>query len=523
MIAASHTRNYPKPVLDSFWFLQMPLNDSLSPLSNELAPAMLRTSLTACLGLALLAGARAGEPEKPPGALNLLKAIDEGFVQVFEKVVPAVVVIEATKAPDEDERESNALDFFFRKGEEPRPPATGDKTEGKTEPRSWRLPTPRSRSEGSGFIVRADGFVVTNNHVIADAEKLTVRLKDGRSFPAKVVGTDDKTDIAIVRIEARDLPIVEWGDSDALRIGQLVCAIGTPFNQDFSFTAGWVSGKGRTNLLGPSSPTILYEDYIQTDAFINPGNSGGPLFDVEGHVIGMNTLINGIGRGLGFAIPAAMLQDVAQQLIARGKVQRPWLGIRIETLGENSALREHISGIDRGVVVDTIEADAPAYKSDLRPADVIVEVDGAKVASARDLQKEVLRKKIGQTIQLTVWRRGATMKIPVATAELPRELAKVANVQPAPAPAPDAESLGLKLKDAATGALVVEIAPESPAARAEILAGDVITAVETQSVANAAACVRAIDGSIRDKPAKGVLLNIDRKGKRTFAVLKTAP
>ena len=480
---------------------------------------MLRPSLTAVVGLALLGTAMAVEPDKAASALNLLRAIDDGFVQVFEKVAPSVVVIEATKAPDEDERENTALEFFLRNGDEEKKP------DGKSEIRPWKAPAPQSRSEGSGFIVRADGFILTNNHVIADAEKLTVRLKDGRTFPAKVVGADDKTDIAVIRIDARDLPTVQWGDSDALRIGQLVCAIGTPFNQDFSFTCGWVSGKGRTNLLGPSSPAILYEDYIQTDAFINPGNSGGPLFDVEGRIIGMNTLINGIGRGLAFAIPSAMLQDVTQQLIASGAVRRPWLGIRIETLGENSALRDHLAGVDRGVVVDTIEADAPAYKSDLRPADVITEVDGAKVATARDLQKEVLRKKIGQTIQLTVWRRGATMKIPVATAELPKELTKVANILPPKAPAADAESLGLKLKDsgAGAGALVIEIAPESPAARAEILAGDVVTAVETLPVTNAAACAKAIDGAMRERHAKGVLLNIERKGKRTFAVLKASP
>ncbi len=479
---------------------------------------MLRPSLTALLGLALLGHIHAAEPEKAAAALSLLKAIDEGFVQVFEKVAPSVVIIEATKAIDDDERDGNVLDFFLRNGEDSR----GDKPDGKAEPRPWKGPVQRSRSEGSGFIIRADGFILTNNHVIADAEKLSVRLKDGRTFPAKVVGTDDKTDIAVLRVEAADLTAIQWGDSDALRVGQLVCAIGAPFNQDFSFTAGWVSGKGRTGLLGPTSPTIIYEDYIQTDAFINPGNSGGPLVDVDGRLIGMNTLINGVGRGLAFAIPSAMLQDVARQLIARGKVQRPWLGIRIETLGENSPLREHISGIDRGVVVDTIESDAPAYKSDLRPADVITEVDGAKVATARDLQKEILRKKIGQVIQLTVWRRGATMKIPVATAELPKELTKVANIPPAKVSVPDADSLGLKLKDfeSGAGAVVVGIVAESAAARAEILAGDVVTAVETKPVANAEACARAIDGRLREHPSKGVLLNIDRKGKRTFAVLK---
>jgi len=481
---------------------------------------MLRSLLTAFLGIALLSQARAADPEKAAAALGVLKAIDEGFVQVYEKVAPAVVVIEATKIREEEEADGNAFDFFFRNGEE-RP--RGEKSAPKADSRPRQPGGPQSRSEGSGFIVQSDGFILTNNHVIADAEKLSVRLKDGRSFPAKLVGADDKSDIAVIRIEARDLPAVQWGDSDAVRVGQLVCAIGTPFNQDFSFTAGWVSGKGRTNLLSPTSAAILYEDYIQTDAFINPGNSGGPLFDVEGRIVGMNTLINGIGRGLAFAIPSTMLRDVAQQLIARGKVQRPWLGIRMETFGDNSPLRDHASGVDRGVIVETIEADSPAYRSDLRAADIITEVDGAKVASARDLQKEILRKKIGQNLQLTVWRRGATMKIAVSTAELPQELTRVANVQPAVPPRSDAESLGLKLQDAAAGALVVEIAPDSAAGHADILAGDVVTAVETQPVADAAACVRAIDLALHEKRAKGVLLNLERRGKRTFAVLKPSP
>ncbi|HEX8296521.1 MAG TPA: trypsin-like peptidase domain-containing protein [Chthoniobacteraceae bacterium] len=482
---------------------------------------MSRHLLIAFATLLLQCPARAADPEKGAAALSLLKALDEGFVQVFEKVAPAVVVIEATKAPEEGSRdEARALEFFFRNGEmEPK------NSSPKEELPPSELPKAPSRSEGSGFIVRADGLILTNNHVIAHAQKLSVRLKDGRSFPAKVVGIDDKTDIAVLRVEAKDLPVVEFGDSDKLRVGQLVCAIGTPFNQDYSFTAGWVSGKGRTNLLGPSTSSILYEDYIQTDAFINPGNSGGPLFDVEGKVIGMNTLINGIGRGLGFAIPAAMLQDISNQLISKGKIRRSWLGIRIETLGETMALREHIAGVETGVVVNTIEADAPAYKSDLRPADVILEVDGAKVGNARDLQKQILRKKIGQMLQLTVWRSGATLKIPVATGELPGEMTRVANVEPPKSRSAPAEALGLTLKDAdaAAGAVISAIAPESLASKAELLVGDVITAIETKPVSGAASCAQALTAAAQSKPGRGLLLNLNRHGKRTFAVLKPGP
>ena len=460
--------------------------------------------------------ARGADAEKGAAALSLLKTLDEGFVQVFEKVAPSVVVIEAVKRAEEEEREPlKGFEFFLDEGKDA--PKTPHANKDAADP--WRLPTPPSRSEGSGFIIRADGIIVTNNHVIADAEKLTVRLRDGRSFPAKVIGTDDRTDIAVLRIEAKDLPAVEMGDSDALRVGQLVCAIGTPFNQDYSFTVGWVSGKGRTNLLGPTTPTILYEDYIQTDAFINPGNSGGPLFDVEGKVVGMNTLINGIGRGLAFAIPAAMLRDVTPQLIATGKMQRPWLGIRMMTLGADTKLRDHITGVDAGVVVQTIEANAPALKSELRAADVITEVDGVKVATNREVQKEILKKKVGQPVQLTVWRGGSILKIAVVTGELPSEIAKAANPAPRKAGEAKLETYGLKLHDAKPGARVVEILPDSPASRVEILAEDVITEVETKAVADAAACAAAINAGIEAKGSKGVVLNIERRGKRIYVVL----
>jgi serine protease Do len=350
-------------------------------------------------------------------ALSLLKQIDQGFVQVFEKVAPSVVIVEAVKK-DEDNADADfsRFDFLFRDRDDGEP----TKETPKEKPRLSR----EIRSEGSGFIIREDGFILTNQHVIADAEKLDVRLKDGRRFPAKLSGVDDNTDIAVIKIEAKGLPAAEMGDSDALKVGQLVCAIGAPFNQDYSFTCGWVSGKGRANLLSPGSRPILYEDYIQTDAFINPGNSGGPLFDVEGRIVGMNTLINGIGRGLAFAIPSAMLVDVSRQLIETGKVRRSCLGVRIETLNDNPNLREQIKGLENGVFVHTIEADAPAYKSDLRSGDVITAVDGVPVVAARDLQKEIVHKKIGQTVQLSVWRTGKSLQIPVTTGELPASLTR---------------------------------------------------------------------------------------------------
>ena len=468
-------------------------------------------TLTAALLLGIPLRA-ADEPAKPAAAVSILKQIDQGFVQVFEKVAPSVVVIEAVKKDDEDDAaDMQRFDIFLRD----RDGGDGEKEAGKE-----RFRQPReSRSEGSGFIIRPDGFILTNVHVVADAEKIDVRLKDGRRFPAKVVGTDDKTDIAVIKIDAKDLTAAELGDSDALKIGQLVCAIGAPFNQDYSFTCGWVSGKGRTNLLGPSSNAILVEDYIQTDAFINPGNSGGPLFDVEGKIVGMNTLINGIGRGLAFAIPSAMLSEVSKQLIAEGKVRRSYIGVRVETLATNPTLREHLQGIDMGVVVYTIEANAPALKSDLRAADVITQVDGVAISFAKDLQKEIVRKKVGQVVQLSVWRAGRMMQIPVTTGELPSNFTKVSTT-PASKPAvPNAGTLGMKLKAGGGHAVVTEVAAESPAARAGLRTDDIITDVESKPVASPAAVFDAIAAGTGKAAKKGVLLNVERKGKRTFVVL----
>ncbi len=446
--------------------------------------------------------------------LSLLKQIDQGFVQVFEKVAPSVVVIEAEKHDDEEEpADIQRFDLFFRDKDG----SEGDKDAGKEKP---RLPH-ESRNEGSGFIIRADGFVLTNVHVVADAERIEVRLRDGRRFPGKVVGADEKTDIAVIKIDAKDLPVAELGDSEALKVGQLVCAIGTPFNQDYSFTCGWVSGKGRTNLLGPSSKAILYEDYIQTDAFINPGNSGGPLFDVEGKVVGMNTLINGIGRGLAFAIPSLMLADISKQLIADGKVRRSWIGVRVETLADNPKLQEHLQGIESGVVVDTIEANAPAFKSDLRPTDVITQVDGVTISVAKDLQKEIVKKKVGQVVQLNVWRSGRTLLIPVTTGELPTPTVTRASTtfteKPSP---PNADKMGMKMKSTEGHAVVTELSPEGPAARAGLRVDDIITEVESKSVANPAAVFEAITAGFGKAGKKGVLLNVERKGKRTFVVLE---
>ncbi len=460
----------------------------------------------------------AADETKPLAAdADLLHRLDAAYVGVFEKVAPAVVIIEANKKQaEEDSQNADGLDLFFRD-----PNGDGGSR------RHFRMPQ-QVRSEGSGFIIRPNGFVLTNFHVIEDAEKIEVKLKDGRHFPAKLIGSDDKTDIAILKIEATNLPSVEMADSDAVRVGQQCFAIGIPYNLDYSFSRGLVSAKGRSNLTGtPNKP--MYEDYIQTDAMINPGNSGGPLFDINGRVIGMNTLINGIGRGLAFAIPSNMLIDVGEQLIANGKVTRPWLGIRIETLGDNANLREHIHGIDKGVVVDTIEPETPAYKSDLRPADVITAVDGVALATARDLQKEILKKKVGQPVELSVWRNGKSIKIAVTTGELPSDVTKVANkTVPKSSPA-SAEAYGMSVRDAgrqpgeksktktAAGVVVTSVEPGSPADEAGIKTDDLIAEVDEKPVANLAEFRKVLSSH---NSTSSVLMLIERKGQKTYAVIK---
>src|SRR5437868_14205506 len=398
----------------------------------------LMRAFLALLFSAAIRAALAASPETaatriiPPAAAepgkDVVHALNNAFAKVFEIVAPSVVIIQVTKKNDGSEG-LNFDDLFFQ-GQPP------DDNSPRRVPRNLQP----VQSEGSGFLVRSDGYIFTNFHVVEGADQVQVKLKDGREFPAKVVGTDEKTDIAVIKIEAANLPVVQLGDSDAVRVGQFAFAIGAPFKLDYTFTYGVVSGKGRSKLLSNGGYNI--SDYLQTDASINPGNSGGPLCDIDGKVIGMNTLINGMNRGLGFAIPVNMAKEIGTELIAGHKIMRPWLGIRIETLGDDPTIRDLFKGADKGVVVRTIEADAPASKSDLRPFDVITHVDGTPIDSDSQQQHEVLKKKIGQSVQLSVWRKGQTIKVPIKTGELPNEIAQASNalpIQPAP---PTQESVG---------------------------------------------------------------------------------
>jgi serine protease Do len=473
----------------------------------------------------VLAAPPAAQPDAAPtvpaeaaeAGKDVVHQLNNAFAKVFEIVAPSVVIIEVSKKADGNE--GSAFDDLFFQG----PPDENNPR------RNFRRSQP-VQSEGSGFIVRPDGYIFTNFHVVEGADKISVKLKDSREFSAKVVGTDEKTDVAVIKIDAKDLPIAQFGDSDAVRVGQFAFAIGAPFKLDYTFTYGVVSGKGRNKLIATGGYSI--SDYLQTDASINPGNSGGPLCDIDGKVVGMNTLINGLNRGLGFAIPSNLVNEIGQQLIAGQKIVRPWLGIRIETLGDDYSIRDLFKGLDHGVIVRSVEADAPAYNSELRPFDVITQVDGAPVTTDAQLQHEILKKKVGQKVELGVWRKGQTMKIAVTTGELPNEIGETAAQQP-PAPnGPREEEInkfGLQVQDLSKevaarlklkvqkGVIVTDVADNSIAAAQDIQREDVITEVDGKAVNDTAGFRTALASA---DPRRGILLYLDRKGSRTFAVLR---
>ncbi len=440
-------------------------------------------------------------------AKDFAHQLNDAYTAVYETVAPAVVVVDVEKSgrAGNPANPMDGFDFFFK----------GPRDESEQP----------DQSEGSGFIVRQDGYIVTNNHVIDGEDKINVKLKDGRTLSAKVIGSDERTDVAVLKIEATGLPTVDFANSDEVKVGQIVCAIGTPYKFAYTFTTGVVSAKGRNELLPDK-----YEDYIQTDAAINPGNSGGPLCDIDGKVIGMNTLIHGLNRGLGFAISSNLAKQVSEQLIASGKIIRPWLGIIIESLNDQNRA-EVFKGVDKGVVVRTIQADTPAAKSDLRPADVITDVDGAPVSSARELQNEILKKKVGAQVNLGVWRNGKKTTVTVTTEELPTDTSKLASGQAPPSPQGEniASTFGVQVQDVTpelkqqlglksdSGVVVTAVTPNSPAAVADIQKGDVITEVGRNQVANTASFQKALADQ-KGKP--NLLLLLDRKGVKTYSIVK---
>ncbi len=451
--------------------------------------------------VSIIISAGFGVPE-----IQALEPREQHAIGLFKRAAAAVVILEV-EMRSEAARSEEATDDVSA------PPRRGMAD---TDARPHTV-----RSEGSGFIVRADGVILTNHHVIARAQSVTVRLRDNRRLRGEVVGSDERSDIAVVRVKARDLPVLDFADGDAAQVGQSVYAIGVPFGQEWSFSAGILSGKNRSRLLSPTSDTPLFEDYLQTDAFINAGHSGGPLLDSEGRVLGMNTLIARVERGLAFAIPSYFLQATLDQILAEGSVRRPWIGVRVETLGESAGLQRRLAGAESGVVVLSIESEGPAFKSELRPADVVQFVDGVRISSSADMQRELFSKKLGTPVVFGVWRMGAVKKISITPHQFPVQEEQRAQLAPKASQSEiSLERLGMVLKAAKPkGVRVESVDANSPADRSQIFAGDLITEIENKPVHSVTDCASAIGASVGRNPAIGILLQVERQGRRIFVLL----
>jgi serine protease Do len=376
----------------------------------------------------------------------------------------------------------------------------------------------KRRSLGSGFIVSDDGYILTNNHVVEKADEITVILLDKEEFQAEVVGTDPKTDIALIKIKAgRKLPSVPLGDSEGLEIGQWVVAIGNPFGLGHTVTTGIVSAKGRVIGSGP------YDDFIQTDASINPGNSGGPLFNLKGEVVGINTAIIQGGQGIGFATPIHLAKSVLGQLKEKGKVTRGWLGVYIQRLTPDMAELLNVPGKKGALVADVLK-DGPAEKAGIRSGDVVISFDGKNVESEHDLPQIVASTIPGKKVEVIVIRDGKEVKVPVSITEMEPE------AEQKRAGGPDlSKGLGLTVQNITPeiarhlnlenpkGVLVASVENGSPADDAGFREGDVIRAINRMAVKDSRDFEKKI---AKVKEEKTVLFLVERGEGRIFLAVK---
>ncbi len=370
------------------------------------------------------------------------------------------------------------------------------------------------RGGGSGVILRSDGYVLTNNHVVADANRIDVRLKNGKSFPAKLVGSDSATDLAILKIDARGLPKADFASSEKARVGQFVIAIGSPFGLDYTVTTGVLSAKGRGGI-GANE----IEDYLQTDASINPGNSGGPLVDLNGRVLGINTMIIGRGSGIGFAIPSEIAQRVARQLVEQGTVKRAWLGVSFQEI--TPELAAHFgSDFEGGALINGVVPKGPAEKAGLQAGDIVTAVGDVKIREGHDLLRTVLRKGVGERLTLEVLRGGESRRVTLVTGERPSEDGAQSQQQGGP----DDTMLGLSVAELTPNlrqrfryegdgtVFVRAVAPGSEADRAGLQPGDVILQADRRVVRG----IADLRSSLQDGKA---LLYIERDSRRFFQPL----
>ncbi len=469
--------------------------------------------LSAGFNVSPIARALWGDKEKPqvvPAAAGL-RMVPVDIPQLFKEVSPAVVNISTTQVVKFNHPQTrnpfgqqDPFDDFFNNF-------------------FGRLPKEQKRkSLGSGFIVSQDGYILTNNHVVDKADEVTVTLLDKEEFKAKVVGSDPKIDIALIKINVnKKLPFVALGDSDKLDVGEWVVAIGNPFGLGHTVTAGIVSAKGRIIGSGP------YDDFIQTDASINPGNSGGPLFNLRGEVVGINTAIIQGGQGIGFATPIQLAKSVLDQLKSKGKVTRGWLGVYIQPLTPDAA--ENLGITDRrGALVSDVTSGGPAEKAGIRSGDVIVAFDGKAIKDEHELPTVVATTKPGKSVNVRLIREGKEISIAVTIAEMTAEPGKPAGGQGL------SKDLGLTVQDITPeiarqleigntkGVVVTGVADGSPAEEAGFNEGDIIRAIlrknKRNPVNNAAEFAKLVK---QFKADKTILFLVERGDARLLLTVKS--
>ncbi len=428
------------------------------------------------------------------------------YAPVVERVMPAVVTIRVEKRASFAPADQQMPDELFRRffGEQaPR---------GQQGPRARRMPAPVERGLGSGVIVTKDGYILTNNHVVDGADSVKVDLPDHRTFTAKVVGTDPATDLAVVKIDAAALPTLVIGDSDAVRVGDVVLAVGNPLNIGETVTSGIISAKGRQTPTGDDG----YQDFLQTDAAINHGNSGGALVNAAGELIGINSQIlspSDGNIGLGFAIPSNMAKHVMDELVSNGAVRRAKLGVTIQGVSPDMAQAMNLPNT-RGALVSTVDAGSPAEKAGLKQGDVITQFNGHDVADNNQLRNAVGNTLPGVKVPLTVLRDGRTEHFDVTLGTL--EAAKASARDRSNGERSSEGRFGLGLQNDDKGVVVAQLDPNGIAAESGLNEGDVITKVDGKAVKSAAEVKTALDR----KDGKPSLLVVERDGRSLFLTLR---
>ena len=488
----------------------------------------------------LLAAACIGAATIMASALPVQARGPDGIADVAEKVIDAVVnistsqTVEAKGGPGGEGRGAlpqlppgspfeEFFDDFFKNRRGPNGPRSGGNND---------MQPHKTNSLGSGFIIDTSGIVVTNNHVIADADEINVILNDGTKIKAELVGVDKKTDLAVLKFKpSRQLTAVKFGDSDKLRLGEWVIAIGNPFSLGGTVTAGIVSARNRDISNGP------YDNYIQTDAAINRGNSGGPLFNLDGEVIGVNTLIispTGGSIGIGFAVPSKTVSAVVDQLQKFGELRRGWLGVRIQQVTDEIAESLNIKPA-RGALVAGIDEKGPAKPAGIEPGDVVVKFDGKDIKEPKDLSRVVADTAVGKEVEVVIIRKGEEQTKRVTLGRLEdTDKPQPASAKSAPEPEKPVtqKALGLdlanlskdlrgryKIKESVKGVIITGVDNASDAAEKRLAPGDVIVEVAQEAVANAADIKKRVEQLKKDGKKSVLLLVSNADGELRFVAL----